>query len=270
MNTNYSRPWKLHPPSCPVSDFCVSLPPCLCFDSWVLLAAILQCFWPIWKTLFFYFSSSNVAMTNTSWCFYWHVDVMGGVISGHPRGSSGRHPWNPLLSTNSLGASVFPPGPSKVQGLNQAIGALGHAAQIFLPQFCSDSRGEQTCPYSRGLSGNSFASRRIFGNFQGRLWLSELWRLCCWHWVGAKRPTVQKAGPPTRNSLAPDVSSAKVGKHHQKAGLPFPDPWNSGELSFFFFLHAGNVAFFISLVPSWHFPVQVPSARTSVALRIPP
>ena len=87
--------------------------------------------------------------------------------------------------------------------------------------------------------------------------------------MGAKRPTVQKAGPPTRNSLAPDVSSAKVRKHHQKAGLPFPDPWNPGELSFFF-LRAGNVAFFISSVPSWHFPVQVPSTRTSVALRTPP
>lgn len=194
---------------------------------------------------------------------------MGGVISGHPRGSSGRLTWNPLLSTNSLGASVFPPGPSKVQGPNQVIGPLGRAAQIFLLQFCSDSHGEQTCPYSRGLSGNSFASRGIFGNFQGRLWSSQLWRLCCWHRVGAKHPTGQRAGPPTRNSLAPDVSSAKVGKHHQKAGLPFPDPWNPGELSFFF-LHAGNVVFFISSVSSWHFPVQVPSTRTSVALRTPP
>lgn len=190
---------------------------------------------------------------------------MGGVISGHPSGSSGRHTWNPLLSTNSLGASVFPPGPSKVQSLNQVISSLGHVAQIFLPQFCSDSHNEQTSPYDRGLRGNDFAPRGIFRNFQG-----QFWRLCGWHLVGAKYPTVQRAGPPAKNSPAPDVNSAKVGKHHQKSGLLFPDPWNPGELSFFFLLHADHIVFFVRSVPSWHFPVQVPSTRTSVAPRIPP
>lgn len=119
-------------------------------------------------------------------------------------------------------------------------------------------------------TGVSEAPRGIFRNFQGLLWLSQFWRLCGWHLVGAKHPTVQRAGPPAKNSPAPDVNSAKVRKHHQKSGLLFPDPWNPGEVSFFFFLHADHIVFFVRSVPSWHFPVQVPSTRTSVAPRIPP
>lgn len=149
---------------------------------------------------------------------------MGGVISGHPRGSSGRHAWNPLLSTNSLGASVFPPGPSKVQSLNQVISPLGRVAQIFLPHFCSDSHGEQTSPYDRGLNGNDFASQGIFGNFQGLSWLSQLWRLCGWHPVGAKHPTVQRAGPPTKNSLAPDVMVPRLGNTTKRMVCPSLTP----------------------------------------------
>lgn len=73
---------------------------------------------------------------------------------------------------------------------------------------------------------------------------------------GAKHPTVQRAGPPAKNSPAPDVNSAKVGKHQSKEWSALPDPWNPGEV---FFLFARNhIVFFVRSVPFLAFPCASP------------
>lgn len=236
----------------PLISVCLFVPPSLCFDSWVLLAAVLQSFWPIWKTVLFPLSTSN-PVTHSAFIELW-VWRGGVLMSGHPWGSSGWHIWNPLLSTSSLAASLLPPrsiqSPSSWHG---SIGPLGSVTQVFLQHFDSVSHGEQTSPYNRDLKWGWFCLSGDIWKFPGTFItkFSQLWGLCCWHLVGAKCPMMHRTAPQTRNSLAPNVNSAKVGKHHQKAGLPCPDPWNSDEL--FFFLHIGNIIFLLRPVPSWDF-----------------
>lgn len=169
---------------------------------------------------------------------------------------------NLLLSTNSQVPLSSPPGPSKVQSLNRPSAPWGMWLKFSFQLAKSLFSYEQTPPtqglqrYGIFVLGEYFLeiSRHFYG-------LSQFWRLCGWHLVWVLNTPYRQRAVPQQRILQPQTSIVPRSWKH----LPqvecicsslTPESWWS-----VFLYQTEYCCLFVRSVPSWHFPMQVPSTQ---------